>query len=156
MISHIHISENEITFFLAPVRKLSSLIFTFFIFRSPHLISYHLLGLLPPQISPQSCYHCRIPFFQLLMCVPGGRSRHCYLRFTNEEAEAQILTQRVKSQHRSQALKCEVAFQACGLEFLKYRNHIRQLSKNPRSASIGTVLPKGSIQRENFQHKIDN
>lgn len=52
MISHIHISENEITIFLAPVRKLSSLIFTFFIFRSPHLIGYHLLGLLPPKSLP--------------------------------------------------------------------------------------------------------
>lgn len=70
VISHIHISENEITIFLAPVRKLSSLIFTFFFFCSPHLINYHLEGLLPPKSLP-----VLLPLLNFTLLASHVRSR---------------------------------------------------------------------------------
>lgn len=44
--------------------------------------------------------------------------------FTDEETEAQTLTELAEGQHGNETLKQEFAFKAGGLDFLKNRNHI--------------------------------
>lgn len=138
MISHIvYPSENEITISLAFIQKTDCHLKFSSCLCSPHMIYYHLLGLLPPTPLSSLAANHPILFFQHLSWITVCGSRHWCLRFAFEETEAQDTCLR---QHRSQVLKQEVALQVCGfLEFLMNRSQKSYLLVVPQNLSYPIV-----------------